>query len=600
MIHKKIKILGVAPYEGMKSMMLKLAAKREDIDLTVFVGDLNEGVEIAKRNFHSNFDVIISRGGTAEMISEATSVPLIEINLSVYDILRSLKLAENYSDRYAIVGYPSITGNAQLLCDLLQYKIDIFTIHSIDEVQSTLEDLKTQGYRMILCDMITTTIAKKLGLNAMLITSGEESIMSAFDQATKLFKSYVSIKEDNRFLEDIIRSHSGSTVVFDTDKNLVFSSVESEHFDQIVEILKAEIDETLSSETHKCFKTINEHLFTITSKKILNRQTAYAVFYFTSEHAPSARSKYGIKYSNRSEVEDSFFNSFYSVTNTANEARSNLEQLSANSAPIMVVGEGGTGKTQIARLLYTQSPSAQNPFITIDCTVINDKGWSFLTNHHNSPLNDTQNTLFFKDLHVLSEARCKHLLEMIRDVNVHKQNKLIFSYAVKNLDKAPNAVIEYLNQLYCMSIQLQPLKERTNEIPTLSSLYLNTLNLKLAKQLIGFEPEALSRLQAYHWPYNYTQFKRVLEEMAVITATPYITAATVQSVLEKEKSDALDTMSSKSETKGVFCYDIHLNRTLDEINHDIISLYLEQSGGNHSTTAKRLGISRTTLWRYLK
>ena len=53
----KIRILGIAPYEGMKSIMLKLAKDRDDIDLSVFVGDLHKGAEIARKNFHEDFDI---------------------------------------------------------------------------------------------------------------------------------------------------------------------------------------------------------------------------------------------------------------------------------------------------------------------------------------------------------------------------------------------------------------------------------------------------------------------------------------------------------------------------------------------------------------
>lgn len=46
---KKTKILGIAPYEGMKALMMRLAGQRDDIDLTVYVGDLEAGAEIAFR-----------------------------------------------------------------------------------------------------------------------------------------------------------------------------------------------------------------------------------------------------------------------------------------------------------------------------------------------------------------------------------------------------------------------------------------------------------------------------------------------------------------------------------------------------------------------
>ena len=123
----KIKVLGIAPYEAMKTIMEKLARKRPQMDLDVYVGDLKKGVDIAQKYTQANYDVIISRGGTAEMIGKVTHIPVIEISLSVYDILRAMKLAENYSDKYAVVGFPGITGSAHLLCDLLQYKLDIVT-----------------------------------------------------------------------------------------------------------------------------------------------------------------------------------------------------------------------------------------------------------------------------------------------------------------------------------------------------------------------------------------------------------------------------------------------------------------------------------------
>ena len=79
MSDKKVRILGIAPYEGMRSIMLKAAEARNDIDLTVYVGDLQEGAEIAKRSFHDNYDIIISRGGTAELIGQITPIPVVEI-----------------------------------------------------------------------------------------------------------------------------------------------------------------------------------------------------------------------------------------------------------------------------------------------------------------------------------------------------------------------------------------------------------------------------------------------------------------------------------------------------------------------------------------
>ena len=607
---RPIRILGIAPYKGMKAIMQGLAAERDDIDLDVFIGDLEQGVEIAQRNIHSNYDIIISRGGTAELINQITHIPVIEVALSVYDILRAIKLAQNYADRYAIMGFPGITENAHLLCDLLQYKIDIFTIHSQEEVQKTLKELKRQGYRMVLCDMITNTTAKRLGMNAILITSGTESISAAFDQAVKLSTSYASIKAENNFFSDILRNSSHYTLVLRQDGEIFFSSFEDAHTFSLLNVLKKELTNVLNGTTLKFFRNVDGTLYSFTCCSISLMDRSYGVFYFTSSPVPLATSKYGIRYSNQQEAEDQFFNSFYSITSSAGNLQATINNIDQTAFPIMLSGESGSGQTQAARIIYSKSQFRGNPLISIDCSLINDKSWNFITNHYNSPFNDNNNTIYLSDITALPENRLRQLLSIIIDTGLCRRNRVILSCSFQAGHGIPSKAMEFVNQLSCITVHLSPLRDLINEIPTLSSLYLNTINFSMTNQIIGFEPEAMELLKQYDWPYNYTQFKRVLNELALITTTPYIQANHVATLLEKERSTFTSSIikSKKSEAdqnvntsaSASDIYPINLNRTLEEITNEIIHLTLERNGGNQSAAAKKLGIGRTTLWRYLK
>ena len=127
-MHRKVRVLGIAPYDNMKALMLNLAQERDDIELTVFVGDLQQGVELAKRNFYNDYDAIVSRGGTAQLLQEELDLPVVEIAVTPFDIMRAMKLAKSVSDQYVIVGFPGVTASAEQLCQLMQYQIDIHTI----------------------------------------------------------------------------------------------------------------------------------------------------------------------------------------------------------------------------------------------------------------------------------------------------------------------------------------------------------------------------------------------------------------------------------------------------------------------------------------
>jgi len=590
----KIRILGIAPYEAMKIAMEKIADDRNDLEIDVYAGDLDYGVDIVRHNLQNNYDVIISRGGTAEMVGKMTSLPVVEISLSVYDILRAIKLAENYSDRYAIVGFPSITESAHLLCALLQYKIDIVTIHNEDEVKSTLNQLKNDGYHMVVGDMITHTTAKSLGLNAILITSGTEAILSAFDQAVKISTSYLQLKRENKFLKEVIEKEEKHTIIFSPEGEVYLSTWNKENAEEIYEMLRPEIPQIISSDNHKMFRNINGILFSIISCLIEYQNQNYIVFYFMDSKIPIATSKYGIKFSNKKEAEEHLFNSFYSITGAMGGLQDSINQISPSSFPVMITGENGTGKDQIAQTIYTHSPFQANPLVTIDCELLNDKSWEYITNHYNSPFNDNSNTIYFKSVESLSKERIQQLLSLIIDINLSKRNRLIFSCASQHDSLIPAPGQEFVKRLSCLTICLAPLRERSMEIPSLSSIYLGSLNMELGKQLIGFEPKAMELLQQYDWPQNYTQFKRLLNELATLTTTPYIISLSVMNLLDKER----DTISNNYATIDKQS-SMNLNRPLDEITHDIILQVLSENNGNQSAVAKQLGISRTTLWRYL-
>lgn len=590
----KIKVLGVAPYEAMKTAIERLAKNRTDLELDAYVGDLSYGKELVLRHIDENYDAIISRGGTAQMIEEVTEVPVVEISLSVYDILRAIKLAENYQERFAILGFPNITGSAHLLCNLLQYQMDIFTVHSAEEVRPLLNKLKTQGYHMVVCDMISYTEAKLLGLNAILITSGAESIEDAFNQAVKISTSHMKIRQENLFLKEVLKNSGNYTVIFDPEENVYFSTWDKKNESGVYDFLRQELPLVRSSDSHKIFRNIEGTLYSIIGCMLPYEGQLYGVFYFTESKIPITPGKYGIRFSSKKEAEEAYFNSFYRITGAMGDLADSIDQICQSSFPVMITGENGTGKEQIAMALYIQSPLQTNPLVTIDCSQLTEKGWAYLTNHYNSPFNDSNNTIYFKSIDALDSERNHQLLSSIIDTNLHRRNRLIFSCISQRDSLLPPEGQNFVKRLSCLTICLPPLRDRIQELPTLSSIYLSTLNVELGKQLTGFEPKAMEMLMHYDWPQNYTQFKRLTRELAVLTVTPYITSNSVAILLDKERS----SINGSYETLAHASLD--LARPLEEITRDIIKKALAENNGNHSLTAKQLQISRTTLWRYLR
>ena len=147
---KKLRLLCIPPYEGMYNLMTNIAAQRSDVELIIHMGNLEDGLRAVLENRDNNIDAVISRGGTAETIrAHCADIPACDIIPSVYDVLRTIRLAQSMSDKLAVVGFPSITKPADMLRDIMQYDFKVRTIRSSAECEACLRQLRDEGIQVI-------------------------------------------------------------------------------------------------------------------------------------------------------------------------------------------------------------------------------------------------------------------------------------------------------------------------------------------------------------------------------------------------------------------------------------------------------------------
>lgn len=593
-MNHRIRVLGIAPYEGMKTLMSSVVADYPQIDLTPFVGDMEQGLEIARSNFHGDYDVVISRGGTAKMLQKNLALPVIEIDISMYDILCALKLADGLTGKTAMVSFANITSSAHLLCDLMKYNMDIYTIDSAEAVEPTLRQLQKNDYQSILCDMISNTTAKRLGLNSFLITSGVDSIRKAFDQALLLCRSQQRLRDENQFFRQLIQGQIGQTMVFDQDGNLFLSTLDDPK-PELLELLRRDLPESQLGAERRITRNLGGMLYAIRARRISTGSLTYTAFFFDARKTPLSPNQVGIRFSTRPEAENAFYSSIFSFAGSISDYQQDIEHISQSTAPVMVTGEDGTGKESIVSVLYMRSPLRNAPLVSINCSLLNDKSWAFLLEHHNSPLADQGNTLYFASIDALSEERRQQLLAVLSEMDVCRRNRVIFSCVCQPGEYTSAVGSLFMDKLCCLSLYLPPLRQMAERIPALVNLSLSHLNVDLPRQIVGADPEAITLLQNFQWPHNYTQFRRVIGELAVTATGSLITAENVRQALRKERH--VGAFSPCAENAAA---PLNLNRTLDEISQDVARRVVEESGGNQTVAAKRLGISRTTLWRLLQ
>ncbi len=590
---QKAKILAVAPYEGMADIITQIAQKRNDISLTVQTGDLNTGKEIAMQLAHKNYDVIISRGGTAELIRSAVEVPVIDISISVYDVLRSIKLAENYAGRFVIAGFSGITSCAHLLCDLLQYDIDIITFSTKEDAIPLLTKARESGCSLVLCDMIGTKAAQELGLNSILISSGTESIGHAIDEAVKLVHSTLHVHKQKDLFQSLLTEDDREFLIYAPSGSLWFSSIAIDEMNiSLMNMIQTYLKFFFKVPNQTIVKQIREDLYTLSNRHLIYEGQKYTAITIKKQRALTKDTDESIVISNHLQSDSSDVLHYYGDSQKNRTISKMIEEYSKSHIPVLITGENGTGKDKAARLIYEKGPYENAPLFTINCALMGERKWNSLINNEDSPLNSVHSTIYLKNPAALSKDQLDSLFQYIDHTNLCKRSRLIISL-IENDDtdsKLP-AIRSYMeNHLSCLTLKLPPLRECFNEFSSITALYIHRLNVYMGKQIIGFDTDAMEQLMTYHWPRNLDQLQHILKELIIITQTPYISCDDVKHILCQEPDFNLPATSP--------CQD--LSGTLDEINYKIVQMVLSEENGNKERTASRLGISRSTLWRMQK
>jgi DNA-binding NtrC family response regulator len=227
--------------------------------------------------------------------------------------------------------------------------------------------------------------------------------------------------------------------------------------------------------------------------------------------------------------------------------------------------------------------------VSIDCGVVNDKKWSQLLENEYSPLSEEKFTLYIKNVDKLSESMGTRLIRHLESAGVCERNRVIFSCVTRRDVDAHSFCTSLKNSLSCLVIKLFPLRQRPEDLSSLCSLYLNEINAKTGKGVIGLTPEAMALIREYPWEQNLTQLQRVLTQLVILSDSPYISAGDISDILSMEREG--------HETPR---HGLNLNQPLEGINRDIAHAVLQEEGMSRSKTARRLQISRSTLWRMLK
>ena len=587
----KPRILAIAPYAGLASFFHQIKQSRTDMDMCVISADYEDGLRKAEEELSErDYDIIVSRGGTAQILRDNLSYPVLEIEMTIGDILHALKLAEAYDGKSAFVGFEAITKHAAVLCELLNYNMPVYTIRDPKEAHIILSGLKSGGYSLILCDTIVSTMAVGVGLTPVLITSTLESVEKIIDDAIYLSRTLPSASAECSVMSDIIKSGPGYYLMVDQDGEIVYSSLPpSLDVDAIKAAVLAHATIIRNGSGSVFRKYYSGAYYTFSVKKSTISENLFIAHIMPYEGALS--SNVTKTYSGLYELAEEL-----SLQPRIGEAFMKKidvpEGLNNGSQASLITGEPGSTKDNIAGYIYEQVAENYDSFILIDMSSVDEAGFNLLVSNNDSPLNGSGNVIYMKNLQVLDESQCDKLVWFFETSSSSRENLLLFSASYHETN-VPDICPRLSSVLKLTSLKVPPLRECRDMIPNLAIICINNFNARYSRQVISLTPEAMEMIVNYEWNGNMTQFYRVMKWLVQHTPGFFIQANEVSSILESEQEHGRSA-KRYSDCSFDFC------RHLEDITRDVVEHVVDMSNGSQSKAAEILGISRTTIWRILK
>ena len=302
----------------------------------------------------------------------------------------------------------------------------------------------------------------------------------------------------------------------------------------------------------------------------------------------------GIDYKDADGIQRDYDASVMGIVEGRGDLSPRLREAYEHGATIMLEGEAGTAKTQLAELLYLQGDYSQEPFVHVSCEALSDKTWRYLVNGTDSPLFQNGLTLYISGLHVLTLPKTRQLTTVMHESAVCRRNRVLLAG-----DDVPGAgesvpVARIAEALHCAVCVATPVREMQGNATRVET-YISYLARSLEVATPQLDDDARATLERYAWPRNYVQLREVAERLFIVAAGGAIGASTVDEAL-KQEGVIRHAVAGPSNMEG----DLYVLQPLAETDRAVASLVLDYLGGNKTKTAEVLGISRTTLWRLLK
>ena len=299
-----------------------------------------------------------------------------------------------------------------------------------------------------------------------------------------------------------------------------------------------------------------------------------------------------------------------------------VARVARTDATALIRGESGTGKELIARAIHDQSERAHRPLVTINCAAIpetllesemfgHEKGaftGAVARKRGRFELADG-GTLFFDEVGDMPHSLQAKLLRALQEGEVLpvgaeapiRVNVRVIAATHRDLEQQVTDGLfreDLFYRLNVVPIELPPLRERVEDIPTLAEHLMSLFAARTGKEITGISKRGLDRLLAYPWPGNVRELGNVIERAVVLSSGAVLDAEVTLPTVSA--SGAPGSLVAAEPADAPILEPLEFHEAVNEHKRRLIVEAISRNNGNRAAAARELGLQRTYLYRLAK
>ncbi|MGV3680086.1 MAG: propionate catabolism operon regulatory protein PrpR [Acidovorax sp.] len=573
-------------------------------------------------------DAFVSAGSNASILRAGLRAPVATIQLGGFDLLQALIKARRIAGRVGVVMYGQTIPELEAVKDLLNIEISQHAYQTPDDARQRFEALRREGFTVIVGSSLVVELAEETGLVGLLAYS-LASIRKGFDDALELAR--VARLEAGRYeqLHSVLHNLQEAVVAVDRQDRIIAVNppmqqllggpglrVQGQALDSLQPALslRATLDSGLQERAVAQRFAQRDWVAHRTPIREHGEIVGAALTLYDAGTIQAADTSLRMMQRRQQHAARHGFGSLAGTSPALQRAIASARRFARTDLGVLITGESGVGKELFAQAMHNDSSRAGRPFVAVNCASFPESLLeSELFGYEEGAFTGSRRggkrglfeaahtgTLFLDEIGDMPLPLQTRLLRVLQEREIMRLGATApIPIDVRVIAATHQPLVELIAaqrfrqdlyyRLNTLRLALPALRERREDIPAIATPLVARCLARLGSPLDAAAALAplLSLLTSYDWPGNVRELENLAERIAVF-------------LLQFDRVGDVRYAELAHDCPELFAQPGAAAGAADLPLAERVAQAMELAGGRRAEAAQRLGVSRSTLWRWLR